>query len=350
MAIQNQGLVVAGISFRKTALDMRNKFAFNTDQIKKIYNDIELTTPSDFFILSTCNRTEIYSTTNDPQSLLRLFTYDNGVKNVDVENYSFVKTGDEAIKHLYRVASGLDSQILGDYEIIGQLKNAFNLAKTHNKAGGLIEKLVNGALTASREIKNKTYISDGTTSVSYAVIQQLKDISTEQPLNIVLMGLGKIGTLTLKNLKHYLPQHTISLINRNEVKAENAADEFNVEFTAIENQSDALKKADILIVATGAENPIIFKKDLQHTSVKMVFDLSVPSNIHPEVKELKNITLFNIDELSQIVNQTIEKRKNQIPLAETIIHEHFEEFKQWEHRRDHYAKINSQDISLGAHL
>jgi len=353
MTSKNSELVVAGISFRKTALDIRNKFAFNTEQIRKIYTDKHLSAPEDFFILSTCNRTEIYSTTGDPESLLKLFAYENGIDSAAIKNYSFIKTGDDAIKHLFRVASGLDSQILGDYEIIGQLKNAFALAKTHNKVGGLTEKLVNAALTASREIKNKTNLSDGTTSVSYAAIQLLKELTGEKSLNIVLMGLGKIGTLTLKNLKHYLPQHTISLINRNEEKAANAASEYKVEYLTYDNQSEALNKSDILIVATSADKPLIFKKDIQHTPVKMIFDLSVPSNIGHDVKELNDVKLFNIDELSQLVNQTIEKRKNEVPLAENIINEHFEEFKQWEQRRKQYtakAGLTVANTSLGTQL
>jgi glutamyl-tRNA reductase len=219
--------------------------------------------------------------------------------------------------------------------------------------GGLTEKLVNAALTASREVKNKTNLSDGTTSVSYAVIQLLKEITGEKSQNILLMGLGKIGTLTLKNLKHYLPQHTISLINRNEEKAAIAANEYNVDYASYSNQTEALKKSNILIVATSADKPLIFKKDIQHTPIKMVFDLSVPSNIGHDVKELSDIKLFNIDELSQLVNQTMEKRKNEVPVAEKIIHEHFEEFKHWEQRRKQYtAKAESTvaDTSLGEQL
>ena len=353
MSKNSSGLVVAGISFRKTALEMRNKFAFNSEQIKKIYTDTSISSPNDFFILSTCNRTEIYSTTDNPQSLLELFTYENGISTSVIEDYSFIKTGDDAIKHLYRVASGLDSQILGDYEIIGQLKNAFNLAKSHKRVEGLMEKLVNGAISASKEVKNKTCLSDGTTSVSYAAIQLLKDKTSEAPLNIVLMGLGKIGTLTLKNLKHYLPQHSITIINRNEEKAETAATEYLVEYSTVENQAEVLKKADVLVVATGADKPIIFKNDIESTPIKMVFDLSVPSNISHDVKELNGVKVFNIDELSNIVNQTIEARKNQIPLAESIIQEHFEEYQEWENRRKQYmakATIQTPNISLGAQL
>jgi glutamyl-tRNA reductase len=331
-------LIVAGVSFRKTTLEVRNKFALTTDHIKRIYSDKSGRYPDDFFILSTCNRTEIYSTGTHPAVLLNLLIDNTLASPAEVEEYTFVKTGDEAVKHLFRVASGMDSQILGDYEIIGQLKNAFNLAKSHNNAGGFIEKLVNSALQTSRQIKSRTALSDGTTSVSYSVIQLLKDrIGNEKPLDVCLIGLGKIGTLTLKNLKHYLPQHRITLLNRNEARAEIAASEYKVDFAPFASQQEVLENTDVLIVATGADHALISKKDLEGTRLKMIFDLSVPSNVSSDVKEIEGLHVYNIDELSQIVNKAIEVRRTEIPVAEAIIDEHFEEFRQWEERRSQYS-------------
>jgi glutamyl-tRNA reductase len=239
----------------------------------------------------------------------------------------------------------MDSQILGDYEIIGQLKNAFMLAKSHGRTSGYMEKLFNSALQSSRQVKSRTALSDGTTSVSYAVIQLLKEaIGGNEPMNVCLMGLGKIGTLTLKNLKHYLPQHKITLLNRNESKAESAADEYKVDYAPFESQQQVLETADVLIVATGADHAIITKKDLTTSKLKMIFDLSVPSNVHHDVKEIEGLQHYNIDELSKIVNQSIETRRSEIPVAEAIIAEHFEEFRQWEYRRAHYtsATVSAQ--------
>jgi glutamyl-tRNA reductase len=331
-------LMVAGVSFRKTTLEIRNKFALTTEHIKRIYADGSGKYPKDFFILSTCNRTEIYCTGNQPQTLLNLLADNTSASPNEVNEYAFVKTGDEAVKHLFRVAAGMDSQILGDYEIIGQLKIAFNLAKNHGCTSGYMEKLLNSALQSSRQVKSRTALSDGTTSVSYAVIQILKEtIGGQNPMNVCLMGLGKIGTLTLKNLKHYLPQHKITIINRNESKAEFAAGEYHVDYAPFENQQQVLHSADILIVATGAEHAIISKNDLTSSTVKLIFDLSVPSNVHADVKEIPGLQHYNIDELSKIVNQSIEARRSEIPMAEAIIAEHFDEFRQWEHRRAVYT-------------
>ena len=254
----NISLTVAGVSFRKTTLEIRNKFALTSDHVKRIYADGSGKYPKDFFILSTCNRTEIYCTGNEPQKLLSLLSDNTSATPEEVNEYAFVKTGDEAVKHLFRVAAGMDSQILGDYEIIGQLKNAFNLAKSFKRTSGYMEKLLNSSLQSSRQVKSRTALSDGTTSVSYAVIQLLKEtIGGQHPMNVCLMGLGKIGTLTLKNLKAYLPQHQVTVINRNEAKAELAAGEFEVDYAPFESQQQVLDTADVLIVATGAEHAII---------------------------------------------------------------------------------------------
>jgi glutamyl-tRNA reductase len=334
----NSVLTVAGVNFRNTSVEIRSRFAFTNEGIRKIYQDESYKHLQDFFILSTCNRTEIYSTATYPETLLQVLAGHKGLGDEEIRQYAFVKTGDEAVKHLFKVAAGLDSQIIGDHEIIGQLKNAFVLAKTYNRTSGFMEKLVNSALQASRQVKSRTSLSDGTTSVSYAVIQLLKQyISNTDAVHVCLLGLGKIGTLTLKNLRHYLPQHRVTLVNRNSTKAEIAAGEFNIDYAPFENQQDVLNKADILIVATGADHPIITAAEIEAGRVRMIFDLSVPSNVDPAVARVQGVQLFNIDELSQIVNSSIEARRTEIPLAESIINEHFDEFRQWEWRREKYS-------------
>ena len=338
MGTASNKLVIAGVNFKKTALDIRNKFALTTEQIKRIYSDTTGRNPVDFFILSTCNRTEVYSTTGDAFAVLNLLVANSEADLNETAQHTFTKTGDEAIIHLFRVASGLDSQILGDYEIVCQLKNAFNLAKSYHKISGLMEKLVNWALQVSKEVKSQTMLSDGTTSVSYAVIQRLKQlVGSKTDIRICLMGLGKIGSLTLKNLSHYLPQSRVTIINRDHAKAELAASAFTVDCVPFEARHGILANTDALIVATASESPLISKADIDGSSIKFIFDLSVPSNVSSEVAALTGIRVFTIDELSKTVNELIEARHFEVPVAEKIIDEHFMGFKQWEMRRKLYA-------------
>lgn len=339
-------LVVAGVSYRKTALEVRNKFAFTTDAIKRIYQAQPNGNPARFFILSTCNRTEIYGITDEPETFAELLIQQSGMAATEAQDYIFEKQGEEAVQHLFRVASGLDSQIIGDYEIVGQLKNAFQLSKDNGCASGYLEKLVNAAIQTSRQVRNNTSISDGTTSVAYAVIQHIKQYTTDNvSLNISLLGLGKIGLLTLKNLKTYLPQHRITLINRNEEKAENAAQEFGVNYFPFSSQSDAIRQSDVLIVATGAAHTIIERNDIENSNVKLLFDLSVPSNVNREVKHISGLNFYDIDQLSHTVNQNISQREKQIPLAEKIVQKHTEDFFEWETRRAQYIG-NKQSVAV----
>lgn len=334
-------LAVAGVNFRHTPLEIRNKFALTTENIKGIYNNSDNDCIRDLFILSTCNRTEIYSS-NSLAIMEQLYSIYSHLPAEEIVENVYVKTGDDAINHLFKVASGLDSQILGDYEIIGQIKNAFNLSKSCGKASGYLEKMVNAALQASRAVKSRTKLSDGTTSVSYAAIQLLREVAIGgKNMNVSLMGMGKIGTVTLKNLKHYLSDMKITVVNRNNLKAEQAAQDFGVNYAPFHSQQELLAKTDVLIVATAADHTIISKEEIERSKVKLIFDLAVPSNVSNDVRQIKGVKLFNIDELSQIINQTIERRKSEIPLAESIISEYFGEIKEWERKRALYTAGNN---------
>ena len=340
-------MTVLGVNYKKTSLEIRNKFALSSVGIANVYREEDEAYQDDFFILSTCNRTEIYTMSSDPERMLQIFTESNSVSESEIRDYIYLKSGDDAIRHLLRVSSGLDSQILGDYEIVGQLKSAFNMAKSHNKTGGMLEKLVNVSLKASKQVRANTSISDGTTSISYAVVQLLK----QQDFNlaskkICLMGLGKIGSLTLKNLTHYLPENKITLINRNEAKAEQLAGLYKVEAAKNVDQAKVLRESDIMILATGADHAIVSKADIEHSGIKLIFDLTVPSNLTDDVKDIKGLTIYNIDQLSGIVNQTLDKRKNQIPLAEEIIDENIAELKEWQKRRIEYLSKNTADQTV----
>jgi len=344
MAIKKYNdLVIVGVNYHKVSLEIRNKFAFSPGTIQKVYNEANKALLNDFFILSTCNRTEIYSTSHDAQSLLRVFLDHTEVTQQEVEEHTFIKEGDLAIRHLFMVASGLDSQILGDYEIVRQIKNAFGAAKECNLVSGGLEKIVSESLKASKQIRAQTSISDGTTSVSYAVVKLLKqEAAKTSPQNICLMGLGKIGALTLKNLIHYAPDHNLTLINRDQTKAEAFAADYGVRFATAEQHNEVLNASDILVVATGADHPLVTREQIEGSSVKLIFDLSVPSNVSPDVKEIEGVKIYDIDELSKIVDETIENRKKQVPQAMEIIKANIEEYKEWEKRRSDFLNKRSE--------
>jgi glutamyl-tRNA reductase len=339
--------IVVGVNYKKTALDIRGKFAFTAEKIKQVYVDRQNTGCNNFFILSTCNRTEIYGIDVSPEALCNVFTHYREVSEEEIKRYVFVKKDDEAIHHLYRVASGLDSQILGDCEITAQLKNAFRLAKFHRCTGGYLEKLINSALQASREVRNLTQLSDGTTSVSYAVVQILRQLPADTlHKRICLIGIGKIGELTLKKIRHYLPAYPVTVVCRNESRAHEIMQRYSVAYVMMQNKSEAIQHADVLIVATASETPLISRSEIKNSSISAVIDLSVPSNVSADVRTMQGITFYDIDDLSEMINQTISKRATQVPYALEIIDKHVGYFKQWQLRSILYASLKPQRFNI----
>lgn len=333
-------LVVAGVSYHKTDINIRNRFAITTDKIKQIYLQSHHSIPFRFFILSTCNRTEIYANTTDSQFVVNLFFRCLQANDVDMTRHVYLKEDKEAIQHLFRVAAGLDSQIVGDNEITGQLKAAFRLSKSYSCADGYLEKLVNAALETSRRVRRLTSISDGTTSVSYAVVQMLKRLFPEnRPLQICLIGAGKIGKVTLKNLLQYMPYHRLVLINRTHTRARIISERCGVSLVSLDQSLATIRQSDVLIVATSAEEIVVTPFHIENSNVKVILDLSVPSNVDRCIRQSDRLLYLNIDSIAAIVNDTINKRTHQIPRALAIVDEYVTKFKNWEHRRHLFADV-----------
>ena len=246
------------------------------------------------------------------------------------------------------MGTGLDSQILGDYEIVGQLKQAFKKAKKIGTTNAYLERLLNAILQASKEVKNKTKLSSGTTSVSYAavqyVIENLKDYNTK---NILVYGLGKMGKHTCKNLAQYTENKTVSIINRTETKVDDFIKEHQfIKKASYTNLISEITKTEVLVVSTGADLPTITTRHITSDKELLILDLSMPANVENEVNDLPNVTLVNVDELSKITDKTLATRKKEVPLAEAIIEKHKEDFKEWLNLRRFTPAITALKQSL----
>jgi len=321
---------IIGINYKKTDSSVRGQFAINPEHYSSILQKASLVNVSELFVLSTCNRTEIYGVVNHPDVLISLLcSVTRGSVNTFKE-LAYIKNGLDAIEHLFNVAAGLDSQILGDYEIVGQIKQAAKFAKEKGFIGTFMERLVNVVLQSSKVIKSQTQLSGGTVSVSFAAVQYLrKNVVKPSKKKILLLGTGKIGRNTCKNLVDYLKTNNIILINRTEDKAFELANELGLEVASYNNLEEHLEHADIVIVATNAEQPVIMKRNLAKHGRKILIDLSIPNNIDPSAKELPHITLVNVDDLSRINDETLQKRMAEVPKAKSIIAAHVEEFIEW---------------------
>ncbi len=348
MSIKNTTFYNIGVSYVKTDAQTRGRFSLSEENQTLLLKEAKKEGFEGVFVLSTCNRTEISGFAEHPFQLINLLCKFSEGTVEEFARVLYVNKAKEAIHHLFRMGTGLDSQILGDYEIVGQLKQAFKKAKKLATTNAYIERLLNAILQASKEVKNKTKLSSGTTSVSYASVQYIiKNLPNYNSKNVLIYGLGKMGKHTCKNLAEYTENKTVSLINRTETKV----DDFIKEHSEIRkaNYTDLtleIEKTDVLVVSTGADVPTITKEHIDKEKELLILDLSMPENVSKEVKELPNITLVNVDELSKITDETLAIRKQEVPFAEAIIEKHKEDFNEWLNHRRFTPAINALKQSL----
>lgn len=334
--MDNSHFFIAGINYKKTDASVRGSLAIGTEQYEQLLQKAGNYGLKELFVLSTCNRTEIYGIAHSATALMQLLCSETSGDLQTFKQLAYVKQGTEAVEHLYNVAAGLDSQILGDYEIVGQIKQAVKFARTHGFVGTFLERLVNSVLQASKAIKTSTSLSGGTVSVSFAAIQYLrKNLPDVQHKKIVLLGTGKIGGNTCRNIIDYLSNTNITLINRSSDKAIALAEELNIRYAPQEAMQQEIDDADVVIVSTNAPQPLIKKEHVQNGGSKILIDLSIPNNVDIAVKELPQIQLVNVDELSRLNDETLQKRQAEVPKAKAIIAEHLQEFREWHTNRRH---------------
>ena len=321
---------VIGISYKKADAKLRGDFSLSPTKKARLLNQAKTSGIQSIVATSTCNRTEIYAFVNDPNELVQLLC-NNTVGTIEaLEPVAYTLKDSLAIEHMFRVGAGLDSQILGDFEIISQLKSSARVSKKYGLLDAFLERLINSVIQASKRIKTETKLSSGATSVSFASVQYIlksvKDVTTK---NILLFGTGKIGRNTCENLIKHTKNEHITLINRTRDRAEKIAGKFKVLVKDYSQLPEEIKNTDILIVATGAQNPTVDKQLIQNKKELLILDLSLPKNVDENVKDLKNVTLTHLDELSNITDETLNKRKEFIPVAEAIIEEIKNAFLAW---------------------
>ncbi|MCM4155081.1 glutamyl-tRNA reductase [Gramella sp. AN32] len=319
-----------GLSYKKADAEIRGHFSLDENGKYSLLKQAKAEGIHGILVTSTCNRTEIYGFAQHPFQLIKLLCEHTHGTVEEFEKVAYVYKNKQAISHMFKVGTGLDSQILGDFEIISQLKIAFVRSKKLGLVDAFLERLVNAVIQASKRIKNETEISSGATSVSFASVQYiLKNIEDIASKNILLFGTGKIGRNTCENLVKHTRNNHITLINRTKDKAEKIAGKFDLSVKDYADLQAEIRNADILIVATGAQNPTISKELIYSKKKLLILDLSIPKNVSDDVSDLENVELIHLDHLSQMTDETLEKRKQFIPQAKEIITEVEGDFNKW---------------------
>ncbi|MEN9929125.1 MAG: Glutamyl-tRNA reductase [Bacteroidota bacterium] len=346
-SVRSKTFYSVGLSYKKADAEIRGRFSLDSQAKENLLFQAKKEGIESILVTSTCNRTEIYGFADHPFQLIKLLCENTQGTVEEFQKVAFVYKNKEAINHIFKVGTGLDSQILGDFEIISQLKIAFTESKALDLINSFMERLVNSVIQASKRIKNETEISSGATSVSFASVQYIfKNVQDISNKNILLFGTGKIGRNTCENLVKHTKHEQITLINRTKDKAEKLARKLNV---IVKNYADLqleIQNSDVLVVATGAQNPTVDKTILNLKKPLLILDLSIPKNVNENVQDIPGVQLIHMDHLSQMTDETLENRKLHIPAAEKIIEEIQEEFHAWTKQRKFAPTIQALKAKL----
>lgn len=340
-------LHVIGISYKKTSAQIRGKFNLSFEASNKLIKDAKKQGISSIIINSTCNRVEIYAETNEPNELIKLLCFNSLGNKSDFKNFGYVLKNQKAIDHIFKVGTGLDSQILGDFEIIAQIKKSLKISKKLSAISPYLERLFSSVIQASKRIKNETKLSSGATSVSYAAVRYILDhVDDLQSKKILLFGVGKIGRNTCENLVKHTSNKQITLVNRTQEKAQKIAGKFKLIVKDITELSTEISNSDILIVATSSAVPTVTNKTAVFNEKLLILDLSVPKNVDEKLKANPNINLLDLDYLSNVTDKNLNKRKKYIPKAEKIISETKKVFDNWVETRKYAPTVNALKTKL----
>lgn len=339
-------MLATGISFKTAPVNVREAVSFSgsdlSDSLLKLsfYEGI-----NELVILSTCNRTEFYIITSDldlaKASIIKFLEKEKKVNFSDLSPYFYNYYNKFAAEHLYRVVSGVDSLILGEGEILYQLKDAFSKAMEVGSSGKIFNALFRFALETGKKVRTETTISQRPTSAGSVAVKLAREtFGNLGEKTALLIGAGKISQITAKNLKEHNIGNLV-IVNRTYEKAKAMADELNGTAVSFENIDSAIKEADITIVCTGAPEYIVTKNNCPDEKTSLLIDLSIPRNIDPEISNRKNIKLYDIDCLERVANINKEERAEIIQEVECIIKEEMSKFVEWYNALDVSPVISS---------
>jgi glutamyl-tRNA reductase len=334
-------ILVIGLNHKTASIDIREKFAFDGEKLEvaaKSLNDSRLTVEN--VILSTCNRVEVYARVRD---------LDSGIKDIKgfladfhhvpeeaLNQALFTLSGREAVRHIFRVASGLDSMVLGEPQILGQMKDAFDFAIKNKATGIFLNKLMKKTFSVAKRTRTETGIGKGAVNISYAAVELAKKIFEDLATKtFLLIGAGEMGELAAKHLINNGVRDVI-VTNRTYERAVKLAAEFHGRTVRFEEYMNELKDIDIIISAVDVRKHILTKDDIRDTMKARkqkpvyIIDISDPRSIDPQIDKLDNVYRFDIDDLRGIVDVNEAERRKEAEKADDIVNAEIESFMKWQ--------------------
>jgi len=329
-------LLACGVNHHTAPVAIRERVAFPPEVLPRALVDVTgRGIAREAAILSTCNRTEIYCSTSEPEEVVEWMSRFNSLEPREVKPYLYLLPGDQAVKHAFRVASGLDSMVLGETQILGQMKQAANRAQAAGTLGLMLNKLFQRTFSVAKEVRTATEIGANTVSMSAAAVTLAARIFPDLSEQAVLfVGAGEMIELTATHFAARKPRR-LMVVNRTEERARELARRFGGEAAALTALPELLPDFDILVTSTASPLPIIglglverAVKLRKHRPMFMV-DLAVPRDIEPEVGALDDVFLYTVDDLGEVVRSGQDARQAQVVQAEAIIDASVHEFMHW---------------------
>lgn len=333
-------IVVVGLSHKTAVVEVREKVAFAPTQMEKPLRQlVDLPDITEAVIVSTCNRVEVYVTTRDIAggiARVKRFLADYHQLDLDMlENHLYAHHGEDAIRHVFRVASSLDSMVVGEPQILGQIKTSYGYAAEFKSSGIILNRFLHKAFSVAKRVRTETKIASSAVSVAFAAVELARKIFNDlSDKTVMLIGAGEMCELAAK---HFLNNGVRGLMvtNRTFERAEKLADEFQGKAVRFDELFDQLHKADIILSSTGAPHTIIGARDLDEVMRRrkhkpMFFiDIAIPRDIDPGVNDVDNVYLYTVDDLQEVVQANLAQRAEEAQKAEEIVNQEIGQFFKW---------------------
>jgi glutamyl-tRNA reductase len=324
-------LIVLGLNHKTAPVEVRERFAIAKESVRTgLCHLNEYEAIDEAVVLSTCNRSEIYAVVEDAAAdrpTLRQFLFDLTENEEDIAQYLYCYEDEECIRHLFRVASSLESLVIGEGQILSQVKQAYTIAREANATSTVLNTLFHRAITTGKRVRTETRIAFSAVSVSYAAVELARKVFGElSHSSVLIFGAGKMAELTARHLRARDVQK-IYVANRHKDKALAMAEYFGGEAVAFDKVFKEATDIDIVVTSTGAPHYVVRPWETKQLMTRrhgrpLVFiDIAVPRDVDPEVADIKGVALYNIDDLEAVVDEHVAKRRNEARLAEQIIEE-----------------------------
>ena len=333
-------IVIIGLSHKTAPVEIREKLAFAPTAMERpLRQMLELATITEGLIVSTCNRVELCAVTKEPDAaiaeLRRFLAEYHEVSPEEINENLFDYQGEEAIRHLFRVSSSLDSMVLGEPQILGQIKTAYGYAAEFKTAGLILNRFLHKAFSVAKQVRTETAIASNAVSVSFAAVELARKIFDRiDNKGVMIIGAGEMCELAAR---HFVANgiSKVLVTNRTFERAEKLAAEFNGKAVPFDSFVDHLAEVDIIMTSTGAPNFILGKRQMEEVLKRrknrpmFLIDIAVPRDIDPKVNDISNTYLYDVDDLQGVVQANLKERQKEAGKAEAIVEQEIGQFHLW---------------------